>query len=211
MPFPGGLCLWSKLRAVRAVHNRCGLDLQGQCRRAPDPDDIGLRRRPPGDMTGPDVRQGQRGHASHREHVQCPVRQLRPLEQHRLMVSRGYPANYHSRHSAADLDLGALRQVHDPVGGRTCPQHKNAAASRTLAGELDALVVSHVRTEYCSLAGRAEQARRCLYRSIRIYSRLMRSCNSLSKSCIPANRRTARINCAILEEESVLPYQEGMR
>lgn len=60
MPFPSGPGLWRAHRAVRAVHNRCGLDLQCQCRRAPDPDDSGLRRRPPGDMTGPDVRQGQR-------------------------------------------------------------------------------------------------------------------------------------------------------
>ena len=62
------------------------------------------------------------------------------------MIGRGYPADYYSWHPAADLDLGALRQVHDPAGGRTCPQHKNAAASTTLTGKQDALEVSHVRT-----------------------------------------------------------------
>jgi hypothetical protein len=62
------------------------------------------------------------------------------------MISRGYPANYHSRHPAADLNLNALRQSHDSAEGRACSQHKQAAASRTFAGEPDALKVSHVRT-----------------------------------------------------------------
>jgi hypothetical protein len=62
------------------------------------------------------------------------------------MIRRGYPANYHSRHPAADLNLNALRQVHDPADRRACSQHKHAAASRTFTGERDALKVSHERT-----------------------------------------------------------------
>src|SRR6266496_5170861 len=42
-----------------------------------------------------------------------------------------------------------------------------------------------------------------------VFSRLMRSCNSCRSLWIPANRRTSRMNCAILKEESVLPRQEG--
>lgn len=97
-------------------------------------------------MAGPDVRQRHRGRASHRQYVECPVRELWPLGQHRRVIGCGYPADYYRRHPTADLGLDTLREAYYPADGRACPQHEHAAASGTVIQELDAFEIGHVRT-----------------------------------------------------------------